>query len=197
VSRRARTALLGALVVIVALTAGAQGWIGAAGARANAADCAWQRHSKRVAKRVKRHGKPRRVVRVVHSWSCDPVVTPVAAAPAPPAPAPAPAPQPTAEPEPGNWLGVVAHEFGYEPSRTLVKEGELTVELNNHGEDAHNLNLQRQDEPGEPVYSIPETASQTRQTLHLDLSAGTYRLWCSLPTHEEKGMFTTIVVGAG
>jgi plastocyanin len=71
------------------------------------------------------------------------------------------------------------------------------VELNNQGEDAHNLNLQRENGADEPVYTISETASRQRQTEHFDLPQGTYRLWCSLPTHEEEGMVATLVVGSG
>jgi uncharacterized cupredoxin-like copper-binding protein len=44
------------------------------------------------------------------------------------------------------------------------------------------------------VHSIPETQSLQRDVAHFDLEPGTYRLWCSLPEHEEKGMHTTLVV---
>ena len=41
---------------------------------------------------------------------------------------------------------------------------------------------------------VPETASQSNRTAHFNLAPGTYRLWCSLPTHEEQGMHTTLIV---
>jgi plastocyanin len=69
----------------------------------------------------------------------------------------------------------------------------VTVELNNQGEDPHNLNLQREGDEGEPL-QIPETASLQRGVASFDLPAGKYRLWCSLPEHEEKGMKTTLRV---
>lgn len=159
---------------------------------AGAADCKWERHSKRAVKRVRRHGKVRKVVRLRHWWTCDTV----AAAPAPPLPAPAPpaVPEPAPEPEPeANRLSARAAEYYWVLSRPKVKAGEVTVELNNQGEDPHNLNLQREGDGGEPL-AIPETDSLQRNVASFELPAGKYRLWCSLPEHEEKGMETTLRV---
>jgi len=161
-----------------------------AGTSAAAAECTWKRHSKRVVKRVKRHGKVRRVVRQNHWWTCDAV----AAAPGPASPAPAPPAAPAPEPEPeANRLSARASEYYWVLSRPKVKAGELTVELNNQGEDPHNLNLRREGDAGEPL-QIPETDSGELSTASFDLPPGKYRLWCSLPEHEEKGMFTTLTV---
>ena len=157
---------------------------------ASASECTWTKHSKRVVKRVRRHGKVRRVVRRRHWWSCDPVAaTP---APASPAPAPSGAPEPEAEPE-ANRVAARASEYYWVLSRPKVKAGTVTVELNNQGEDPHNLNLQREGEEGEPL-QIPETASLQHDVASFDLPPGKYRLWCSLPEHEEKGMHTTLTV---
>jgi hypothetical protein len=160
---------------------------------AAAADCT--RHVKRVVKRVKRHGKVRRVVRHRVRWVCAPLApAPVDAAPAPAPPAP-PAPAPEQEPEPeANRLAVKASEFYFVLSRPSVKAGAVTIELNNQGEDPHNLNLLVEGGSGEPL-QIPETDSEERNVESFDLPAGKYRLWCSLPEHEEKGMFTTLQVG--
>jgi plastocyanin len=161
--------------------------------RAAAADCTWQRHVKRVVKRVKRHGKVRRVVRRRVRWSCDPVAAvPIVAAPAPAAPAPPP-PDPEPEPE-ANRLAVKAAEFYFVLSRPSVKPGEVTIELNNQGEDPHNLNLLLEGDGGEPL-QIPETDSLERRVESFALPAGKYRLWCSLPEHEEQGMVATLLVG--
>lgn len=157
---------------------------------AQGAECVWHRHSKRVVKTVRRHGRIRKVVRWRHWWSCAPVSTPVAEAPA--APVPAPPPPPEVEPE-ANRLGVKSAEYYFVLSRPTVKPGEVTVELNNQGEDAHNLNLRREGDAGAPL-EIAETGSQQRTVAHFDLAPGTYRLWCSLPEHDEKGMHTTLVV---
>lgn len=158
---------------------------------AHAAECNWQRHTKRVVKKVRRHGRVRRVVRRRHWWTCEP-----AQASAEPAPAPAPTPSESLEPAPepeANRVSVRSAEYFFVLSRPSVKAGEVTVELNNQGEDAHNLNLHREGDEGPPL-EVAETASQQRTVAHFDLPAGTYRLWCSLPEHDEKGMHTTLVV---
>jgi plastocyanin len=163
----------------------------AASGTAGASECTWTKHSKRVVKRVRRHGKVRRVVRVRHWWTC----VPQAEAPpiAPPILAlPQPAPEPEPEPE-ANRLAVKSSEYYFVLSRLSVKAGDVTIELNNRGEDPHNLNLQLEGDAGTPL-EIPETDSEQRNVASFDLPAGKYRLWCSLPEHEEKGMHTTLTV---
>jgi plastocyanin len=160
------------------------------GTTAAAAECTWERHTKRVVKRVKRHGKVRKVVRRRHWWTCEAVAAAPAAAN--PAPAPPAAPEPEPEPE-ANRLSARASEYYWVLSRPKVKAGAITVELNNQGEDPHNLNLQREGDEGEPR-QIPETDSGELNAANFDLPAGKYRLWCSLPEHEEKGMHTTLTV---
>jgi plastocyanin len=161
--------------------------------RGAAAECTWQRHSKRVVKRVRRHGRVRKVVRRKHWWSC--VATAPSPATAPPALAPPvpPALEPESEEEAANRLAVKSLEFYFVLSRPKVKAGEVTVELNNQGQDAHNLNIQAAGGEGE-VLQIPETPSLQHNVAHFELPPGKYRLWCSLPEHEEKGMETTLLV---
>jgi plastocyanin len=143
-----------------------------------------------VVKRVKRHGKVRRVVRRKVWWTCVPSSASIVA----PAPAPAPPAAPSPEPEPeANRLSVKGSEYYFVLSRPSVKAGEVTVELNNQGEDPHNLNLRLEGSEAEPL-QIPETDSLQRSVASFDLPAGKYRLWCSLPEHEERGMATSIVV---
>lgn len=165
---------------------------------AGAAACNWQRHSKRVVKQERRHGRVRKVVRRKHWWTCNPVGTPAPTPAAPPIPTPTlPSSEPPpAEPQPeaeANRLAVKSLEYYFVLSRAKVRAGALTVELNNQGEDPHNLNLQREGESGEPL-QIAETDSLQRNVATFDLTPGTYRLWCSLPEHEEKGMHTTLTV---
>jgi plastocyanin len=188
-------ALVAAMALALVASPGARVPVPQLGAdRAAAADCTWQRHVKRVVKRVKRHGKVRRVVRRKVRWTCVPVAAaPIVAAPAPAVPAP-PAPDPDPEPEPeANRLAVKALEFYFVLSRPSVKPGAVTIELNNQGEDPHNLNLLLEGDGGEPL-QIPETDSLERSVESFDLPAGKYRLWCSLPEHEEQGMTATLQV---
>jgi hypothetical protein len=148
-------------------------------------------HSKRVVKKVKRHGKLRRVARTKHWWTCEPA----ASAPVPP-PTALPTPLPPAEepapPTPGH-LGVKAEEWSYTLSRPEVEAGEVIVELNNQGEDPHNLNIQLQGGEGSPL-QIPITPSLQQTTRSFTLPAGTYRLWCDLDEHDERGMNATLSV---
>jgi plastocyanin len=115
---------------------------------------------------------------------------------APSAPVPAPTPAPTPEPEPeANAIGVVARDankmFSFEPSRTLVRAGKLTMQLINEGEDPHSMAIQRIG-PGEtpegPVTEIPPTASKQQQTGSVEVQPGRYRMWCTLYNHAAEGM---------
>lgn len=184
-------ALLGALALALVVSPGAPRPIPQLGTdHAAAADCTWKRQVKRVVKRVKRHGKVRRVVRRKVRWIC----VPVAAAPIPATPTPVTPTPPPPDPEPeANRLSVKAREFYYVLSRPSVKPGEVTIELNNQGEDPHNLNLLLEGSSGEPL-QIPETDSEERNVETFDLPAGKYKLWCSLPEHEEQGMTATLQV---
>ncbi|HST69991.1 MAG TPA: plastocyanin/azurin family copper-binding protein [Solirubrobacterales bacterium] len=159
---------------------------------ATAAECTWKRQVKRIVKRVRRDGKLRRVVRRKVRWVCVPqAAPPLAPAPTPTPPPPAP---PVEEPEPeANRLAVKASEYFYVLSRPSVRAGEVTIELNNRGEDPHNLNLREEGGEGTP-HEVPETDSLQRNVSTFDLPAGNYRLWCSLPEHEERGMYTELVV---
>lgn len=193
--KRVAGAVVCAVLLATAGLAPATGWP-QDGSRAVAAECTWKQHAKRVVKHVRRHGKLRRVVRTRHLWSCDPLPTaPVSGPPAAPSSPPAGPSQP--EPE-ANWVGVSAHDqggdLGYVLTRPRVRTGKVTVELNNQGEDPHNLNLQREGGGEEPVYQFANTLPAHQEVASFELPPGTYRLWCSLTDHDEKGMHTTLVV---
>ncbi len=176
-----------ALVALLVLPAAP---IGTRPDQAAAADCTWQRQTKRIVKHVRRHGKLRKVVRKRHRWTCVTVPAPPIAVPAP-TPIPLP-PPPEPEPE-ANRLSVKAAEYYLNLSRPSVRAGEVTIELNNRGEDPHDLNLQIEGSEETPL-EIPETESLQRSVASFHLPAGSYRLWCSLPEHETKGMYSTLVV---
>lgn len=187
-------AVAGACLMLLAITALAPRGGSPQRGRAEAADCAWHRHAKRVVKHVRRHGRLRRVVRTRHWWTCDEPQASDTVVPLPPAP-PAP-PQP--EPE-VNVVGVTADDqlpdhFGYTLSRPSTTSGRVRVELNNVGEDPHNLNLQRQGSEEEPVYQLASTLPKEHRSASFELPPGTYRLWCSLLEHDAEGMHATLVV---
>jgi plastocyanin len=177
------------LVAAVAMATGPS----AGAATAPAEGCSWQRHSKPVVKHLRRHGHLRRVKRVKHWWTCDP--QPAAFAPA--AALPPPATPSAQEPEPqASRLGVKAVEYSYTLSRPEVSAGETIVELNNQGEDPHNLVLEHEGTE-DPALEIPSTPATSQADADFTLSPGTYRLYCSLYKHEAKGMEATLVVTPG
>ena len=158
--------------------------------------CTWKQHSKRVAKRVRRHGQWRRVKRVKHWWTCAAQSPPNALTSQPSLPiSPLPEPPSPTEPEPEvGHLGVKAVEYSYTLSRPELDAGEVIIQLNNQGEDPHNLVLEHEGTE-DPDLEIPSTPSLSQASSRLALSPGTYRLYCSLYKHEAKGMEATLVVG--
>jgi plastocyanin len=142
----------------------------AAGA-ADPSGCVRHRHTKRIVHHVRRHGKRRRIVRFKHWWTCD----------APPASGPA-------------RLSVKAFEYGYLLSRQSVVSGDIIVEFENQGEDAHNLNIAPTDSTDPPIVTYGDTPSLERVSQRFSLAPGSYRLWCDLPEHESRGMHATLIV---
>jgi hypothetical protein len=83
-------------------------------------------------------------------------------------------------------LGVSAKEFHLVLSRPSVRTGRVEIELQNDGEDAHDLRLRRIG--GTRTYSIPDTKPGAHRTIKLALLPGRYRLWCSVANHRALGM---------
>ena len=128
-----------------------------AGEGARAAECTWQRHTQRVVKKVKRHGKVRRVVRFKPRWTCVPAVAPVASTPPAAPPPPTPAPPAGEEEAVPRRVSVKADDdtpeaFSFGLSRPYVVAGEVTIELNNsEGGDPHNLNVRLEGSEAAPL----------------------------------------------
>lgn len=154
---------------------------------AQAQKCIWKKHTRRVVRWVRRDGERRRVVRVKRYWRCHPVASPLV-----PVPLPIPV-DPLPEPLGPARLSVRAAEFSYTLSRPVIAAGDAIIELDNRGEDPHNLNLARTGSADSPL-TIPEIGPLTQTSGRFSLSPGTYRLWCSLPLHEEWGMIADLTV---
>ncbi|HJZ34991.1 MAG TPA: plastocyanin/azurin family copper-binding protein [Solirubrobacterales bacterium] len=199
-------AVLAALALVLVLSSG--GDVGPA--RAASTKCVWIKHTKRVVRHVKRHGKVRRVVTIKHYKSCRKVAlpeeapaptTPTGTSPGSTSPSEAAAPASTPEPE-ANAVSITANDhtnpYGYAPSRKTVKSGELTVQLINAGEDEHNMDMEKVgpgNAPEGPIVVAVSAASKGASTpTTVDVEPGTYRMWCTLPGHAAKGMETTITV---
>ena len=83
-------------------------------------------------------------------------------------------------------------------SRASVPAGDVVVQLVNQGEDDHNLRVVPTDHAGAAV-DFPLTGSGQNATRTLTLSAGHYRVFCTLTTpvnHENAGMNATLTVTA-
>jgi hypothetical protein len=89
-------------------------------------------------------------------------------------------------------LGVGADEYSFTLSRLSLRSGPVVIELQNRGEDAHDLRLRRIG--GTRTYRLPETKPGKRAELETRLRPGRFRLWCSLAGHRARGMSATLVV---
>jgi hypothetical protein len=89
-------------------------------------------------------------------------------------------------------LGVTAKEFRFSLSRTALQRGPALIELDNLGEDVHDLRLRRIG--GTRTYGLPETTPGGRSVLDVRLRPGRYRLWCSIADHRKRGMFASFRV---
>jgi hypothetical protein len=83
-------------------------------------------------------------------------------------------------------LGVQASEYHLVLSRASVKAGPALIELQNVGQDPHDLRLRRIG--GKHTYAIALTGPGVRRTVSLRLLPGHYRLWCSVADHAQLGM---------
>jgi hypothetical protein len=89
-------------------------------------------------------------------------------------------------------LGVTAKEFHLLLSRQTVKAGRVVIELDNRGQDVHDLRLRRIG--GTQTYELPTTSAGMRATLEARLRSGRYRLWCSIADHRARGMSAVLRV---
>jgi hypothetical protein len=203
-AQRRMRAGAGALVLVCVVGLAIASLAGSAGAAS--AGCVWQRHAKRVVKHVKRHGKATKVERVKHFWTCEPLPEATVPPVVQPLPVPTPPPTPPAEPAPelkANAIAVVADDentqgiFSYRVLAEEPRTGPLTLQLQNDGEDPHNLNIQAigpGGPEGKPIDEIEDTAPGAQNTKVIELPPGEYRMFCSIGHHAEHGMEARIVI---
>jgi len=88
-------------------------------------------------------------------------------------------------------LMVSADEHSLMLSRQSIVAGPALIQFLNRGEDPHDLRLRRISGPGASArrtLSVAETRSGGLAELNARLARGRYKLWCSLPGHEQLGM---------
>jgi hypothetical protein len=100
----------------------------------------------------------------------------------------APAPQPSVA-----RLGVTAREWSLVLSRAALPAGPARVQLQNLGEDAHNLRLERVDGTSSPL-NVPLAEAGEVQDGSGALTVGSYKVYCALPGHDAAGMHARLIV---
>lgn len=105
----------------------------------------------------------------------------------------APTQPPPAEPPSVPHVQVSAVEYSFSLSRTSVPAGKVVLEFVNDGQDEHNLNVAAPEE-GPLVAGFATMPAKAVADLQLEMRPGSYTLFCSLPTHESKGMKATLTV---
>jgi hypothetical protein len=125
-----------------------------------------------------RHQAPTKPATGPGALTQPPTTPPVVAPPTDPT-------TPTMDPPtaPLGRLGVQAREFSLTVSRTQLAAGDALVELQNQGEDPHNLRIAPAG-GGAPIAAFPDTDPLTRHQERVTFSPGTYVLFCSLPGHD-------------
>jgi hypothetical protein len=81
-------------------------------------------------------------------------------------------------------LGVSAREFHLVLSRASVKAGVVVIQLQNDGEDVHDLRVRRIG----GVHLFRLTSPGDRSELAIRIRPGRYTLWCSVADHAQLGM---------
>jgi hypothetical protein len=69
----------------------------------------------------------------------------------------------------------------------------VAVELDNMGEDPHDLRVERADRTG-AAFDFDVAKPSTVASRKLDLAAGKWKLYCTLPGHDEAGMHAFVTV---
>jgi plastocyanin len=93
---------------------------------------------------------------------------------------------------PPSRLQVVAQEYSFSMSRQKVKAGKVIVELVNHGQDTHDLDLQRIG--AKRIFRLPKVDPGQYADREFTLKPGTYRLWCDIADHKDRGMHAVLHV---
>jgi hypothetical protein len=113
--------------------------------------------------------------------------------------APPPPPPPPPPPDDPRYVQVVARDsdpdrWELQLSRTTLLSGTVEVEFNNRfAQDPHDLWIRR----GSTSYSFDEVDDGEAATRHVALSAGTWKLWCDIGDHAERGMLAYVSVSDG
>jgi plastocyanin len=88
--------------------------------------------------------------------------------------------------KPNSTLSVTATDYAFDPGRVVVSgAGRLTIELENAGDLAHNLRIERE---GEEIGGTPTFPGGETQSGVVNLEHGRYQMICTVGDHAELGM---------
>jgi hypothetical protein len=110
--------------------------------------------------------------------------------------APPPPPPPPPPPDDPRYVQVVARDSDPERwelqlSRATLLAGTVEVEFSNRfAEDPHDLWIRR----GTTTYKFDEVQNGEAATRLVALAAGTWKLWCNIGDHEQRGMVAQVTV---
>jgi hypothetical protein len=94
-------------------------------------------------------------------------------------------------------LLVQGTEYRLQLSRGTLKRGPAVIQFVNRGQDPHDLRLRRIGASASRTVSVPETRAGGLVEFDARLESGRYRLWCSLPGHDQRGMHAVLTVRRG
>jgi hypothetical protein len=93
---------------------------------------------------------------------------------------------------PPSRVQVVAREYSLTLSRVKVRAGSALIELDNFGQDPHDLRVQRRG--ARHIAGLGVVPPGARALLSLHLPPGRYSFWCSVADHRARGMRATLIV---
>jgi plastocyanin len=83
-------------------------------------------------------------------------------------------------------------QLSYDTTTLTAKPGKVTIEFANTASLSHNVTVQAPG--GGATLGATPTFSGGTKSLTLDLKAGTYAFFCSVPGHRQAGMQGTLTV---
>lgn len=86
---------------------------------------------------------------------------------------------------------IIVKDFSLDPN-TLAVRGTVSLAVTNAGPTVHNVTIR--DASGKVLAATADLKPGETATLTVDLPAGTYTMFCSLPGHESLGVKGTLTV---
>jgi plastocyanin len=84
----------------------------------------------------------------------------------------------------GETISISETEFALDPSEATVAAGPVTIDVTNDGSIVHNLEVE-----GDGIEEVTaDLQAGDKDTLELDLPAGTYEMYCNIDAHADQGM---------